>query len=177
MVSNAKLDLPEPESPVMTTRQSRGISSAMFLRLCTRAPCTAIVVRGAAFGAPFSPFAPGPAPVRDAGEAAGAAFLPDRFAAVLEAILGFPRVKEGEFLHLGAALLGEADGPPRLAEEPLVGQVLARRRYAADVEVPLEVVLDLGAGARLADGAQVIEHRPEQRRRPLRHVAVDRLQR
>src|SRR5512138_1064574 len=48
MVSNARLDLPEPESPVTTISLSRGISSETFLRLCTRAPCTAIVVRGAA---------------------------------------------------------------------------------------------------------------------------------
>src|SRR5579862_5424040 len=47
MVSNARLDLPEPDSPVMTIRLSRGSSSDTFLRLCTRAPCTAMVVRGA----------------------------------------------------------------------------------------------------------------------------------
>src|SRR5258708_17463454 len=45
MVSKAKLDLPDPERPVTTVSRSRGISSEMFLRLCTRAPCTAIVVR------------------------------------------------------------------------------------------------------------------------------------
>src|SRR5262245_17513050 len=150
MVSNARLDLPEPESPVTTTRRSRGISSEMFLRLCTRAPCTAIVVRGAACGAPLSPLEPGPVTFRDAREAGGCAFLPLRFAA-LEGIPWSPRVEEGELLHQGGALLREADGHPRLAEEPLVGQVLARRRHAADVEVPFEVALDLGAGPRLAD--------------------------
>src|SRR5262249_2630866 len=144
MVSNARLDLPEPESPVTTTRRSRGISSEMFLRLCTRAPCTATVVRGAAAGAPPPP-APGPVPCRDSGGAEAAAFLPVRFAA-LEAIVWFPRVEEGEFLHRGGARLREADGHPRLAEEPLVGQVLAGRRHAADVEIPFEVALDLGAG-------------------------------
>src|SRR4249920_771354 len=45
MVSNARLDLPEPESPVTTISLSRGISTEMFLRLWTRAPCTATVVR------------------------------------------------------------------------------------------------------------------------------------
>src|SRR6185295_11413689 len=45
MVSNARLDLPEPESPVTTISLSRGISSEMFFRLWTRAPCTAMVVR------------------------------------------------------------------------------------------------------------------------------------
>ncbi len=38
MVSNASELLPEPESPVKTTRLSRGISTLMFLRLCSRAP-------------------------------------------------------------------------------------------------------------------------------------------
>src|ERR1700738_5271621 len=48
MVSKARLDLPEPERPVTTMSLSRGISTDMFLRLCTRAPCTAMVVRAAA---------------------------------------------------------------------------------------------------------------------------------
>src|ERR1700679_584545 len=48
MVSKARLDLPEPERPVTTISLSRGISSDTFLRLCTRAPCTAMVVRAAA---------------------------------------------------------------------------------------------------------------------------------
>src|SRR5690349_13664583 len=47
MVSKARLDLPEPESPVTTMSLSRGISREMFLRLCTRAPWIAIVVRAA----------------------------------------------------------------------------------------------------------------------------------
>src|SRR5712692_6789157 len=51
MVSNARLDLPEPDSPVTTISLSRGISSDTFLRLCTRAPCTAIVVRATVRGA------------------------------------------------------------------------------------------------------------------------------
>src|SRR6187455_3233459 len=49
MVSKARLDLPDPDRPVTTTSSSRGISSEMFLRLWTRAPWTAIVVRTAAF--------------------------------------------------------------------------------------------------------------------------------
>src|SRR5215470_12665747 len=47
MVSKARLDLPEPERPVITMSLSRGISTDRFLRLCTRAPCTAMVVRAA----------------------------------------------------------------------------------------------------------------------------------
>src|SRR5258708_27965281 len=44
MVSKARLDLADRERPVTTSRRSRGIWSEMFLRLCTRAPWTAIVV-------------------------------------------------------------------------------------------------------------------------------------
>src|SRR5215467_3323778 len=51
MVSKARLDLPEPDRPVITMSLSRGISSEMFLRLCTRAPCTATVVRAVDRGA------------------------------------------------------------------------------------------------------------------------------
>src|SRR5918992_740116 len=38
MVSKARLDLPEPESPVITISASRGSSTSMPLRLCSRAP-------------------------------------------------------------------------------------------------------------------------------------------
>src|SRR4051812_3050470 len=38
MVSNARLDLPEPLSPVITTRLSRGSVTSTFFRLCSRAP-------------------------------------------------------------------------------------------------------------------------------------------
>src|SRR3984893_14557122 len=38
MVSKASDDFPEPDSPVNTTSLSRGISTSMFLRLCSRAP-------------------------------------------------------------------------------------------------------------------------------------------
>ncbi len=47
MVSKARLDLPEPERPVTTISLSRGISTEMFLRLCTRAPRTSMVERAA----------------------------------------------------------------------------------------------------------------------------------
>src|SRR3954451_5228835 len=40
MVSNASEDLPEPDSPVMTTKESRGSSTVTSLRLCSRAPVT-----------------------------------------------------------------------------------------------------------------------------------------
>src|ERR1700753_944811 len=38
MVSKARLDLPEPDSPVITIRASRGSSRETSLRLCSRAP-------------------------------------------------------------------------------------------------------------------------------------------
>src|SRR5438128_2087899 len=38
MVSKASDDLPEPETPVMTTNLLRGMTTSMFLRLCSRAP-------------------------------------------------------------------------------------------------------------------------------------------
>src|SRR5829696_2409478 len=40
IVSKARLDLPEPDSPVNTIRLSRGRSRWMSLRLCSRAPRT-----------------------------------------------------------------------------------------------------------------------------------------
>src|SRR5260370_30841152 len=42
MVSKASDDLPEREGRVKTTSRSRGISTSMFLRLCSRAPRIAI---------------------------------------------------------------------------------------------------------------------------------------
>src|SRR5271166_6210004 len=44
MVSNARDDLPDPLSPVMTVRVLRGISTLMFFRLCCRAPLTVMLV-------------------------------------------------------------------------------------------------------------------------------------
>src|SRR5262252_2451249 len=45
MVSNAREDLPEPERPVITVSELRGISRLIFLRLCWRAPRTTSLVR------------------------------------------------------------------------------------------------------------------------------------
>src|SRR3989338_4264672 len=43
IVSKAREDFPEPESPVKTTILFRGISTVIFLRLCVRAPLTMIL--------------------------------------------------------------------------------------------------------------------------------------
>ena len=37
---NASEDLPEPDTPVKTTRASRGIATSTSFRLCSRAPRT-----------------------------------------------------------------------------------------------------------------------------------------
>src|SRR5579864_5116814 len=153
MVSKARLDLPEPDRPVTTTSLSRGISTEMFLRLCTRAPRTAIVDRAVL---------PGLGAVREA---------------ALELIGRFPHVDERQFLHHYVASLGELDGRRSLAEEPPIGQVLACRSHSLQIEVPLEVGLDLGGRPRFAGLAQMVEHRPEQRGGPPGQVAVNRVQR
>src|SRR3990172_357831 len=44
MVSKAREDLPEPERPVITVNELRGISRLMFFRLCWRAPRIVIFV-------------------------------------------------------------------------------------------------------------------------------------
>src|SRR3989344_4783941 len=43
IVSNAREDFPEPESPVIAMSLFRGISTVMFFRLCVRAPLTIIL--------------------------------------------------------------------------------------------------------------------------------------
>src|SRR5947208_543907 len=153
MVSNARLDLPEPDSPVTTTRRSRGISSETFLRLCTRAPCTATVVRAVACGAA----------------------LPFRFAAV-EPIGWLPPVKERDLLDGNVAPLRELHRRRRLPDQPPVRQVLAGGGHAGHVEVPFEMVLDLRARPRLADVTQVVNHRREQPHRAGGDVTVGRVE-
>src|SRR5271166_2271085 len=46
MVSNARDDLPEPDSPVITVSLSRGMRTSTFLRLCSRAPRTWMALCG-----------------------------------------------------------------------------------------------------------------------------------
>src|SRR6266540_4010609 len=80
MVSKASEDLPEPERPVKTASLSRGISTSMFLRLCSRAPRMVIA--------------------RDAEPAGGW-----RFALSTSSISAFPDASETR--HVGRALPGE----------------------------------------------------------------------
>src|SRR3989344_2514443 len=53
MVSKAKDDFPEPESPVNTTILFRGISTAMFFKLWVRAPFTMILLPSSRFSFDF----------------------------------------------------------------------------------------------------------------------------
>jgi hypothetical protein len=45
MVSKASEDLPDPDRPVNTTSESRGRSTSIFFRLCSRAPRIAMMRR------------------------------------------------------------------------------------------------------------------------------------
>src|SRR6266567_2484672 len=96
---------------------SRGISSDMFLRLCTRAPWIAIVVRAAVLAVAV---------------------------AVLELIRHFPHVDERHLLHDDIASLGELDRYRRFPDESLVREVFARRSHTLHIEVALEIILNLG---------------------------------
>src|ERR1035441_932866 len=147
MVSNARLLLPEPDSPVITINLSRGISTEIFFRLWTRAPCTAMVVRAPAL------------------------------AILLEVIPRLTQVDKCQFLQYHVAHLRELNRRGGLAYESLVGQVLARRGHPFHVEVALEMGLNLGGRSRFAHLAQVLQHRLEQRGRALRYVSVDRVRR
>src|SRR5215472_15027386 len=120
MVSKARLDLPEPERPVTTMRRSRGNSSDTFLRLCTRAPCTAMVVRAAGLA--------------EAGLA-------------LPGIGQTLSAEERQFVDGDVAAFRQPDWERRFADDPLVGEVFAGAADALDAEVALEVVVDFGGGA------------------------------
>src|SRR5579872_3242371 len=146
IVSNARLDLPEPESPVTTMRLSRGSSRETFLRLCTRAPCTAMVVRRATL--------------------AGAGFG-------LELIGWFGNVEKGQFLHVDVALFREPGGQGRLADTTLIGEILAHAGDTPNAEVSLEVIVNLSRRARFTDFLEVFDYGGEQDRRVTFHVGVD----
>src|SRR5688500_13853710 len=141
MVSKARLDLPDPESPVTTVRLLRGISTETFFRLCTRAPWTATVVRiavrrGAASGAPAS-------------------LRPLR-------AIGSVRKEERQLLERRGAALGGAHGRRRLGHEVPIREVLAGGGHAVDAEGAREVAVDLAGGANVARVAQIVQHRREE---------------
>src|SRR6187200_986852 len=122
----------------MTTSLSRGISTEMFFRLWTRAPCTATLVRAAA---PVRPFE-------------------------LEWFLGIGAgVEKGELLHVGGAALGQANRGGGLGDQPATGQVFTGGHDVADTVVTREMRFDFAAGADLSGIPQVVEHQREQGRR------------
>src|SRR5581483_9686570 len=96
MVSNARLDLPEPERPVTTIRAPRGSSRETFFRLCTRAPWTAMVVR-----------------------AAGLAGFE------LVGIGRFGSAEESHLVDGDGAAPGEAEGDGSFADEAEIGEIFA----------------------------------------------------
>ena len=63
MVSNARLDLPEPDSPVITVSVSRGMSTLTSLRLCSRAPRTDMWVSMGVFVPDLFGSGKGPSPL------------------------------------------------------------------------------------------------------------------
>src|SRR5262245_23223276 len=119
----------------------------MFLRLCTRAPCTETVVRAAVL------------------------------VAVREAILRGPHINEGELLHFDVAFLGQMYAGGSFADKSLICEVLARQSNAAEGIVSLEVILDLDAGSLFAQIAEMVDDKPKENGGALRHVTFDRLQR
>ena len=118
----------------------------MFFRLWTRAPCTAIVVRAAAFGV---------AALRQRGLAAIATALPCR------------RTPAPAPRRCSSSSAGPASRPCRSAP----GRPDTRRRWSRRSTSKCRVKwssISL-ARPRLAGLAQVVEHRREQRRRALGH--------
>src|SRR5438445_9574310 len=95
MVSKASEDLPEPERPVNTASLSRGISTSMFLRLCSRAPRMVIA--------------------RDTEPAGGW-----RFALSTSSISAFPDAWETR--HVGRALPGEDRDQAPMIESRNIGR-------------------------------------------------------
>src|SRR5258708_24288667 len=72
------------------------------------------------------------------------------------------QIEERQLLNIQVALLRETDGCRGLADECLVGEILARRRHALHVAMAFEVVLDFAGRSRLAGLAQAFEKRREQ---------------
>src|SRR5688572_3312140 len=85
--------------------------------------------------------------------------------------------EERQLLNVHVASLRQACRDGCFPDEPLIREILARRRHIADAERLLEVRLDLRAGPRFAYLAQMIEHRRKDRRRPLGDVHIERVER
>src|SRR5690242_17856349 len=92
------------------------------------------------------------------------------------ALPGIGSIRPAEKCRLAdadVAAPGQADGQLRLADEALVGEILARAGDAFDAEIALEVVLDFGNGARFTGLRQVLDDGREDRGGALAEVLVD----
>ena len=85
-------------------------------------------------------------------------------------------IEERRLLHLDVAPARQVHRQRRLADQALIGEVLAGRHDAADVEMALEMLLDLGRRARLAGVPQVAQDRLEHPPGALVQIGVDRVE-
>src|SRR5262245_28610584 len=133
----------------MTTRLSRGISTEMFFRLCTRAPCTAIVVR-----------TPPLAFTACAGRMSALVAIDPTWH------------EERELLQRRRAALGGANRRRGFGEEAAIRQVFAGRCHPLDAEIAREVILDVAGRSDLARVAKIVQYGREQPLRTLGHIGV-----
>src|ERR1043166_9458338 len=85
--------------------------------------------------------------------------------AILQRLGVIGDVDERQLLNVDVALLRQSRGDRRLADEPLIREVLAGGDHAAHTVSAREERLDLAGRARLADVPQVLEHGGEERAR------------
>jgi hypothetical protein len=137
-------DLPLPDTPVITVKRSRGISTSMFFRLCSRAWCTTIASLRAARGA-----------AEAAGAAACAGWGRDLPRSGREALRS--RAARARCASAAFARITSAGVPARRCAAGVAA-------FRAEVDDPVggadhvEVVLDheqrVAGGEQLAEGAQ-----------------------
>src|SRR5215469_4638476 len=117
----------------------------MFLRLCTRAPCTAMVVRASGFGADLA--LPGITSVRSA--------------------------EKSQLMHFRIAPFGQPNGKWRLPDQPLVGEVFASNRHTCKAEIALKVIFNLRGRSGFPNFGKVLDGRSEYDGRALAEVFFD----
>src|SRR5665213_1848441 len=130
-MSKASVDLPEPETPVITVNLPRGISASMFFKLCSRAWWTRMV-RGGRF----------------AGDTGKTGTVPER-------VLVFDQRAPGMRALVLHHLARRADGDDLAARvSPLGTQVEEPVRGADHVEVVLDHDDRLAGGDQAAEGGE-----------------------
>ena len=189
--SNASVDLPEPETPVTATSASRGMSTSMLRRLCSRAPTTRIarplasaLARRAAVGmrTTVAGRLDAPAQRRGHGAARRCRQRGDRLRRALaddaSALVAGLRSEVDDPVGRGGEVHVVLDDHDRVArvDEPLqrrrqhgdVGRVQAGRRLVEQVQAALRLA---GLGERLRE-LQPLRLAARQRRRRLRQRQV-----